>query len=412
MKPDRGLDGLNVLLSAAGAAYGAFIPVYLTSQSWTQTQIGLALTIGTVVSIVSLLPGGMLIDLRARHRRLILAIAIGLAAVAPLLLAAWPRPLPVVVAMSIQAIAGSLLAPAIASVSLGVAGRAALGERLGRNARFGSIGAGLGAAVLGACSIWGGGTGVFLIAAAFTALALLALRHIGPDRDEPDDPAETEDTPPAIGWRAFPRLLRDRRVLIFAVCLALFQIGSIAVVQLAAVEATRRLGTRAGLVIAALVIVPQVVAACIAPMIGRLAERLGRRPVLIAGCSTLPVRDALFAVFRNPMVQVPVQTLEGAGGAVFGVMLPLIAADVTRHGGLFTSCMALLNLASSLGTAISTAIAGWAADRFGQPVAFWMLAGFGMLSVLLLAVLMPETGRRHRQAAPLHAGARSPIQGA
>ena len=43
---DRGLDALNLLLAAMGTAYGAFIPVYLTAQAWTQTHIGLVLTVG------------------------------------------------------------------------------------------------------------------------------------------------------------------------------------------------------------------------------------------------------------------------------------------------------------------------------------------------------------------------------
>ena len=51
-RPDRGLDWLNLLLAAAGAAHGAFIPVYLTSKAWTQTQIGLVLTVGTVTAVL------------------------------------------------------------------------------------------------------------------------------------------------------------------------------------------------------------------------------------------------------------------------------------------------------------------------------------------------------------------------
>lgn len=395
--PDRGLDWLNLLLSAAGAAYGAFIPVYLTSKAWTQTQIGLVLTVGTVASVVCLLPAGLLIDMVGRWRRRILGVAVLAGAGAPLLLAAFPRPLPVAAAVLLQAMAASLFTPAIAAISLGVAGRDGLGDRLGRNSRYGSIGAGLGAALLGACSIWGGERGVFALAAILTALGVVALRRIGPDRAV----IEADETvAEASNWRDSLSLLRDRRLAIFALCLMLFQIASIAIVQLAAVEATRRMGSQAGLVIAAFVIVPQIVAAWLAPAIGRFADLWGRRRVLLAGFATVPVRDALFALIRNPVVLVPVQTLEGAGGAVFGVMVPLIAADLTRASGFYTSCLSLLNLAGTLGTAISTSLAGWIADRFGRPIAYWALAALGLLALLLLARFMPETGRRRPGTPP------------
>ena len=393
--PDRGLDWLNLLLAAAGAAYGAFIPVYLTSKSWTQTEIGLVLTIGTITSVLCLLPAGLLIDTLGRWRRRILAVAVLAGAGAPLLLAAFPRPLGVGAAILLQALAASVFSPAIAAISLGVAGRSGLGDRLGRNARYGSIGAGLGAALLGACSIWGGERGVFALAAILTALGVLALRRVGPDRA-----VVTTDQGKVTGWRDSLALLRDRRLAIFALCVMLFQVASIAIVQLAAVEATRRMGSQAGLVIAAFVIVPQIVAAWMAPAIGRFADLWGRRRVLLAGFATVPVRDALFALIRNPAVLIPVQTLEGAGGAVFGVMVPLIAADLTRGGGFYTSCLSLLNLAGALGTAISTSLAGWIADRFGRPVAYWVLAAIGVLALLLLARFMPETRRAAPAAAP------------
>ena len=269
--------------------------------------------------------------------------------------------------------------------------QSAFGDRLGRNARYGSIGAGLGAAMLGACSIWGGERGVFALAAVLTALAAVAVRKIGPDRQAP-----VEDVPPEVetaDWRASLRLLRDRRLLIFALCLMLFQVASIAVVQLAAVEATQRMGMQAGLVIAAFVIVPQIVAAWLAPAIGRFADLWGRRTVLLAGFATVPIRNALFAVIRHPVGLIPVQALEGAGGAVFGIMMPLVAADLTRTTGFYTSCLSILSLAGTLGTAISTSMAGWLADHLGRPVTYWILAAIGLLALTVLATAMPETGK-------------------
>lgn len=385
--PDRGLDTLNLLLAGSGSAYGAFIPVYLAGHAWTQTHIGMVLTVGTVVSMLCQVPAGMIVDALGSRRRRILAAAILASCVTPLLFAWLPRNLPVLVAMVLQAMAGSLLSPSIAAVSLAVTGRERFGERLGRNSRYGSIGAGLGAVLMGACVYGGSQHLVFLVAALMIAPALWALSRIGPDRVELA-PAAADAAP---GLLAPLALLRDRRLLVFALCVALFQVSSIAVMQLAAVEVTARLGSRSGVVIAAFLLVPQVMVAWLSPGIGRFAERYGRRAVLLFGFATVPLRGVLFAVVKNPYALVPVQVLEGVGGGIFGVMMPLVAADLTRTSGNYTLCLSLFGLAAGLGGAVSTSLAGWVTDGFGRTAAFWVLATAGMAAAALVALAMPET---------------------
>jgi MFS family permease len=383
------MDWLNLLLAGAGSAYGAFIPVYLALHAWTQTRIGLVLTVTTVVGMLSQVPAGMIIDAAGQHRRTVLYWACCVSALTPLTFAILPRGLPVLLAMIVQGAAGSLFTPAVAAISLALVGRDALGERIGRNGRYGSIGAGLGAAVMGACGYFGSQRLAFIVAAALVVPTLLAVRAIGPDRAAVTPAAEQQQS----GLMASLSLLKDRRLLIYALCVALFQVASIAVLQLAAVDVTARLGSRGALVIAAFLIVPQVVVALIAPWIGRMADQWGHRRTLLAGYATVPMRGVLFAMIGNPYVLVPFQTLEGAGGAAFGVMMPLIAADLTTGQRLYTTCLSLFNLANGAGTAISTALAGWSADRFGRHAAYWVLAGVGLAAVALVALAMPETRR-------------------
>jgi MFS family permease len=392
MKPaegvDRGMDFLNLLIAGAGSTYGAFIPVYLTGHAWTQTHIGVVLTVSTVVSMAAQVPAGLLIDALGPRRRTALYWAVVAMGIVPLILAAAPRSLPVLVALVAQAAAGSLLTPAIAATSLALVGREHLGDRVGRNSRYGSIGAGAGAALMGLCGYVGSQRLAFIVAGLLTVPALLALRAIGPDRFRVSPERSADDQP---GLFAPFRLLRDRGLLIFALCVALFQVASIAVLQLSAVDVTARLGARGAPVIAAFLIVPQVVVAVLSPWIGRQADRFGHRLALLAGFVTVPIRGIFFATLRNPYSLVPVQLLEGAGGATLGVMMPLVAADLTAKRGYYTLCISLLGLANGAGTAISTALAGWSADRFGRNAAYWVLAGAGMLAVALVALAMPET---------------------
>src|SRR5262249_24452348 len=156
---------------------------------------------------------------------------------------------------------------------------------VGRNGRYGSIGAAVGAGVMGACGYFGSPRLAFIVAALLTIPALLALRAIGPDHAELAAVAQ-----PPTSLLAPLSLLKDRRLLVYALCVALFQVASIAVLQLSAVDVTARLGSRGALVIAAFVIVPQVVVAVTAPWIGRMADQWGHRPTLLAGFASVPVR--------------------------------------------------------------------------------------------------------------------------
>ena len=85
------------------------------------------------------------------------------------------------------------------------------------------------------------------------------------------------------------------------------------------------------------------------------------------------------------------QALDGVSAAVFGLMLPLIAADLTKRTGYLNLAIGALGLASGLGATFSTAIAGWIGDQLGNSMTFLVLAGAGAASVALLWVAMPET---------------------
>src|SRR5438105_9459200 len=53
-----GLDSFNFFVANSQTGFGRFIAVYLTTQGWTQTQIGLALSVGTRSAMASQVPAG------------------------------------------------------------------------------------------------------------------------------------------------------------------------------------------------------------------------------------------------------------------------------------------------------------------------------------------------------------------
>jgi MFS family permease len=382
---NRALDLVNFFVADVQTGFGPFVAVYLTTHKWTQIEIGFALTLGTMTSLVSQLPAGVLVD-SMRNKRTAASWALVGIIVAALLLALRPNQLPVLIAQMLHGIASCVITPSIAAISLHLVGHTGLGERLGRNARYGSIGNGLAAAVMGATGAYFSSRVVFFLTAALCVPALVALWSIGHG-----DHARAQTTSRIIDISGLKRLLADRRLLIFAVCVMLFHLSNAAMLPLAGSEVTMRAGRFANLIIAACIVVPQCVVAMLSPWVGRMAERIGRKRILLVGWGALPLRGLLLAVLPGAWPLVMGQAVSGISAAVFGVLLPLLAADLTLGTAHFNLCIGILALAMYLGAAMSTTLSGGIADDFSMQAAFLVLAGIGLIGVLVIWLAMPET---------------------
>ena len=113
--------------------------------------------------------------------------------------------------------------------------------------------------------------------------------------------------------------------------------------------------------------------------------------VLLLGFFMLPLRGILFALLTSPIAVVLIQALDGIAATCFGVMLPLVTADIAGRSGHFNLSLGFVGLAVGLGATASTSLAGWVADWFGTPAAFACLAAVGLAAALLVWRAMPET---------------------
>jgi MFS family permease len=390
----RALDWLNFFIADVQTGFGPFIASYLAARKWTQGEIGLMLSVGTITAMASQIPAGVLID-ALPGKRGAAAAAICALMFSALLLGSSPTWLPVLTAEIFHGFASCMLTPAIAAVSFALVGRMNLGNRLGRNARFASIGSAIAAALMGLFGEYVSVRSIFWLTAALGVPALIALSMIEPSRVEipvPGSAAEKKRNQAVSDHRETLReLLRDKRLLVFACCVVLFHLSNAAMLNLAAGDVTAHMGDNVQLVIAACIIVPQMVVATLSPSVGRYAQSWGRKPIMLIGFSALPIRALLFAGVSSPYLLVPVQVLDGLSAAAFGVMLPLIAVDVGGDKGRYNLCIGIFGLAAGIGATLSTSIAGFVADRFGNTVSFLGLATAGALAVLLVWVAMPET---------------------
>jgi MFS family permease len=385
------LDWFVFLVADVQTGFGPFVAVYLTTQHWTQVEIGLVLTVAGIVSLVGQIPGGAIVD-AARSERMVAAVAVSVIAASALVYATVPVFAAVLLAACLHAAASCVLGPAIAAISLGLVGHAAIGERFGRNARFASIGNGLSAAVMGACGYYFSAQAVFLVTAALLIPSLFVLRGIEPAEINPERAhGELPEAPPADRKGDLIRLLKQRPLQIFGACILLFHLANAAMLPLMGSVLTMRTSHWATILIAACMVGPQLVVAAFSPWVGRQAQRVGRRPLLIAGFAAVPIRGVLFATVSDPYLLVAVQLLDGLTASVFSVMVPLTVADLTRGTGRFNLTQGMVGTMMGIGASISPTFAGYMSDRFGSPSAFLGLAAVAAMGLLVVAFLMPET---------------------
>jgi predicted MFS family arabinose efflux permease len=392
----RGLDWFIFFLADVQTGFGPFIAVYLTTQKWTQTEIGLVLSIGGIIGLIGQVPGGAIID-AARSERLVAALAIATIGCSALAYAAWPIFPVVVAAAALHAAASCVLGPAIAAISLGLVGPHAMGERLGRNARFASLGNGVAAAVMGTVGYLISSRSVFLVSFVLAIPTLLALSRI---RESEIDIAQAHGAVPREpsngGSTSILSLVRQRALLIFAGSIVLLQLANAAMLPLMAGVVTTRSSQWAPVLIAACIIVPQAIVALLSPSVGVKAQTWGRRPLLLLGFGALAIRGVLFATVHDPYLLVAVQVFDGITAAIFAVMVPLIVADVAFGSGHFNLAQGIVGTATGIGASLSTVLAGYVSDRFGSSVAFVGLASIAALGFLMIILLMPETRRSAR----------------
>jgi len=392
----RGLDWFIFFLADVQTGFGPFVAVYLTTEKWTQVEIGFVLSIGGIVGLIGQMPGGAIVD-AARSERMVAGLAVATIGLAALSYAVWPI-LPVVAAAAtLHAAASCVLGPAIAAISLGLVGPFAIGERLGRNARFASLGNGTAAAVMGTFGYLLSSRSVFIVTFVLAIPALLSLMRIR-ERDVDATWAhgavvrEVED----VNATSVLRLIRQPALLIFAASILLLQLANAAMLPLMAGVVTTRSSQWAPVLIAACIVVPQAIVAWTSPSVGRKAQQWGRRPLLLIGFAALATRGLLFAVVSDPYLLVMVQVFDGITAAVFSVMVPLIVADVAFGSGHFNLAQGIVGTATGIGASLSTVLAGYASDKFGSSVAFTGLACVAALGLATIWLVMPETRRVER----------------
>jgi MFS family permease len=386
----RGLDWTNFFLADVQMSFGSFLAFYLADLGWSKQNVGLALTVGGLAGVAAQIPGGALAD-AVRWKRGLAASGFVLIAASALILALWPTVPLVFVAQILHGVTGGIVGPAIAAISLGLAGRHGMSCRIGRNYRFAGAGNAATAALMGALGAYQSNNAIFIASALLCVPALIALAEIRPDEIDYVRARNATKRDDTLDLQRLVDFTKNWRLVLFACCLVLFHFSSASLLPLVSENLAHSKVANSSLFMAGLIVVPQVVVAILAPWIGYWSELWGRKPLLLVGFGIEVARALLFTLVSDPPLMMVVQLLDGVTGAIVTVLTILIVTDLTTGTGRFNLAQGVLGTITGTAAALSTGLVGFIVQQFGDLAGFLLMAASAAAGAVLIWTLLPET---------------------
>jgi MFS family permease len=176
-----------------------------------------------------------------------------------------------------------------------------------------------------------------------------------------------------------------------ALILGIAQLGFATILPLLPLYLTERLGASVklvGIVVAAFALVETFFKTAW----GGVADRYGRKPIILVGLGLSAVAPLLMSVLRMPLLFVPLRVIDGMGSATLWPSSAAAVADTTAPEQRATG-MALLNTAFLGGMAAGPALGLFVAGAAGDPRAgFYLSSALFVLAIVLASVLFPPAG--------------------
>ena len=186
-------------------------------------------------------------------------------------------------------------------------------------------------------------------------------------------------------------LFESRSLLLFTAAITLFHFANAAMLPLLGEKLSGTNQQASPLFMAACIITAQIVMVPMAVLVGRKADRWGRKPIFLVGFAALPLRGLLYTLTQNPYLLISIQILDGVGAGIFGALFFIVIADLTKGSGRYNLALGASGASWGFGAALSNGVAGWIANAAGYSAAFLFLAGCATVAFLVFWLGVSET---------------------
>jgi MFS family permease len=381
------LNALNFFMADVQGGLGPFLGVFLQARQWSPSQIGIVMTIGGIAGMVVTTPAGALVD-RTHHKRMIVVASAITVTLASLAILVRPEFAVVTSAQIVSGIAGAAIGPAIAAITLGLVHQNGFAHQLGRNEAFNHGGNVAAAALAGGIGFFAGLGAVFVILAVMALLSIVAAFFIDP-RHIDHRAARGAGPKKDNGVASFTVLLQSKELLVLGATLTLFHLGNAAMLPLLGQAGVAHDGSNPSAFTAATIIVAQMTMVPMALLAARLAQSHGYWTVFLLALVALPIRGVTACLVTGPWGLAPVQILDGVGAGILGVAVPGLVARILSGTGHVNAGLGAVMTLQGVGAALSPAIGGIVAQRYGYPAAFLALGAIAAVALALWLLARP-----------------------
>jgi MFS family permease len=226
--------------------------------------------------------------------------------------------------------------------------------------------------------------------AAVQGLAVVAALLIREDRRRPEVVPAAETVPPRSGLH-----LKDPPLWAFVAAMVLFHVANAPPGAYLGLFLKTDLGAPARHLSYAFVVSMIAWSACVR-LVGWLSDRLGRKPLLVAGWAAMTVRLVLLALAREGWQVLAIQLLDGLAQGLFAVAAAAWVTDRLEDARRAGEAQVLVGCALVFGSAVGPAVAGLVVADLGYRGTFGVLAGVGVVATLVVLVAVPEGTRSAR----------------
>jgi len=129
---------------------------------------------------------------------------------------------------------------------------------------------------------------------------------------------------------------------------------------------------------------------------GILSDRVGRKPLIIAGLLLFALASFLFPFATEPWDWIVIRAVQGAGAGLFFPALTALLAEVTSHTER-GQAMSGYNIGLGLGLAVGPASGGLLFDRYGIFEPFLVCTALALSSAALVLLFLDEPKRREER---------------
>jgi MFS family permease len=394
----KGLDWVNFFMADVATGIGPFLAIYLTAtRHWDPASVGMVVGAQAVAGVVAQVPAGWLVDNSTKKKWLVIFGAMLVAAGCVAIVLA-PNVASEVAVQIVIGLTAAIFPPAIAAIALGIVGKPKLSRRAGRNEGFNHTGNVVFAVLAGGIGAAFGQRWIFYASALFatgTVISAWMIRDVDIDNeaaraaDEDDSSNANDRKPPRIA--SLSDLLADRRILIFTASVVLFHFANAAMLPLVGELLSKGKDGASSMYMSACIVAAQLVMIPVAVLTGKLADPWGRKPLFLIGFAVLALRGILYTLGHGAVYLITVQSLDGVGAAIFGVLWVIIISDLAKGTGRFNLLQGAIQAALGVGAFLSNFLAGFVVKSLGHNAGFLGLAGIASIGLVFFALFMPET---------------------